>query len=205
MQAPALDVLLEPRTQARPLAQQRLVGDLHRALADRHQPVVGEHVEDLRHTLSLQLVEGHAPPHDGVALAASRQAQENAARDVAAVGIQSLVGTLGQACDRAAHAACLLVGVHTNAPAVTLLPQLQQRRRQQRQRSGFVPDVGDQGVDEVGLDVEGRALRRELDRAAQLVAAHRADEQVVGVEQRRQLGVGRTAAVEVGADGNEHE
>ena len=48
-------------------------------------------------------------------------------------------------------------------------------------------------------------LRRQLDRPPQLVAPHRPDEDVVGGEQPRQLGVGGAAPVEVGADRQEHD
>ena len=46
MQPPALGVVLQPAAQARPLAQQRLVGDLDLALADREQAALGERGED---------------------------------------------------------------------------------------------------------------------------------------------------------------
>ena len=80
VQAPALGVLLEPAAQARPLAQQRLVRDLDLALADRDQPLVGQHGEDLGDASSpSQLGERHAAAHDGVALALARQAQQDRA------------------------------------------------------------------------------------------------------------------------------
>ena len=44
-----------------------------------------------------------------------------------------------------------------------------------------------------------------LDRAAQLVAAHRADRDVAGAEHPPQLRVARAAPVEVGAQGDQHE
>ena len=45
MQAPAVGVLLEPAAQPRPLAQERLVRDLDRAIADGQQAAVREHGE----------------------------------------------------------------------------------------------------------------------------------------------------------------
>jgi hypothetical protein len=86
-----------------------------------------------------------------------------------------------------------------------VLPELEQRRRQQRQRGRLALDVGEQRVDEVGLDAQAGAARGQLDRAAQLVAAHRPDEHVVGAQQPRQLRVGGAAAVEVGAHTDQHE
>ena len=88
---------------------------------------------------------------------------------------------------------------------VAVLPELEQRGRQQRQRARPALDVGEQRVDELGLDLQAGAPRGQLDRAAQLVAAHRPDEHVAGAEQPRELRVLRAAAVEVGADGDQHE
>ena len=45
VQAPALGVLLQPAPQPRPLAQQRLVGDLDRVLVDGDEPALGQHRE----------------------------------------------------------------------------------------------------------------------------------------------------------------
>jgi hypothetical protein len=200
-----LRVVVEPCPKSRPLAQQRLVGDLDLARADRDQALVGEDGEDVGDPLALELGEGRSPAHDGVALSLAREAQQDPPRDVPVLWIEPFVRALRQPGYRAVHAARLAVGVKAQAPPVALLPQLQQRRRQQWQRAGLPLDVGDQRVHQVRLDAQAGALGRQLDRAAQLVAAHRADEDVVGAQQARQLGVGVAAAVEVGAHGNEHE
>jgi hypothetical protein len=86
-----------------------------------------------------------------------------------------------------------------------VLPQLQQRGRQQRQRAGLALDVGDQGIDELWLDVQARAPRGQLDRPPQLIAAHRTDGDLVRAEQTPQLGMARAAPVEVGTDPEQHE
>ena len=70
---------------------------------------------------------------------------------------------------------------------------------------GSALDVGEQRIDELRLDLQPGAPRGQLDRAAQLVAAHRADEHVAGAEQPRQLRVGGAVPVEVGADRDQHE
>ena len=43
-------------------------------------------------------------------------------------------------------------------PPVPLLPQLEERRRQQRERAGRALDVRHERVDELGLDAEADAL-----------------------------------------------
>ena len=47
VQAPALRVLFQPAAQPRPLPQERLVRDLHRAVADGQQAAVGEPGDDV--------------------------------------------------------------------------------------------------------------------------------------------------------------
>jgi hypothetical protein len=91
------------------------------------------------------------------------------------------------------------------APSVAALPQLEQRRRQQRQRPRLALDVGDQSIDELLLHAQTGTARGQLDRAAQLVAAHRPHQNVAGVQQQRQLGIGGAAPVEVGAHGHQHD
>ena len=174
----------------------------------RDEPVVrerGQHVGDALVALAFELGELDSAAHDQLALAFARQPQHDPARDDALGGVELLVGALGQSRDRAVHAAGLLVGAHVQAPPVTVLPQLQQRGRQQRQRAGLALDVSDQGIDELWLDVQARAPRGQLDRPPQLVAAHRTDGNLVRAEQTPQLGVARAAPVEVGTDRQQHE
>ena len=120
------------------------------------------------------------------------------------VGVERDEGVLGEPGDGAVDAAAARVGGEAQAAPVALAPQLEQRGRQQRQGARLALDVGQQRLDELGLDGQADALRRPLDRAPQLLARHRADEHVVGAEQPRELRVGGAAAVEVGAHG-EHD
>ena len=103
VQPPALRVLLEPAAQPGPLAQQRLVGELRLAVAERDQALGGKRVE---HVAGVELGDRHARPRVAVA----RQAQQDAPRTLAAVRVEPLVCALGQARDRAVHAAAALVG-----------------------------------------------------------------------------------------------
>ena len=205
MQPASVGVLLEPRPQSRPLAQQRLVRDLDLALADRDQPRRGEDVEHLRDRVALELAQPGAAPHDGVALALSGQPQQDPPGQRPARGVELLVGLLGLPRDRPADAPGLLVVGQPQRAAVAALPQLQQRRRDQRQRTGLALDVGDQRVDQLALDPQAGPARRQLDRTAQLLAEHRADEHVAGAQEPRQLRVGGAATVVVGAHGDDHQ
>ena len=147
-----------------------------------------------------------APPHDGVALALAGQPQQDPAGGLALGVVEARVGALGQPRDRAVHAARALVGAQAQRAAVAVLPQLDQRARQQRQRRPA------RARRRRPARRRARARRcRPARRAgssiarAQLVAAHRTDEHVVGAEQPRQLGVRGAAAVEVGAHGDQHQ
>ena len=121
------------------------------------------------------------------------------------LGREVAVDALGQPRHGAVDAAGAVVGGEGEARPVALLPQLEQRGREQRQRPGLALDVGDQRVDERGVDPQAGALGGQHDRAPQLVAAHRPDRHVVGAEHAPQLGVARAAAVEVGAQRDQHE
>ena len=117
---------------------------------------------------------------------------------------QLRVGPLRQPADRAAHASGPLVGGVAQDAAVALAPLFEQRRGQQRQPARRVEHVGHQGVGERGLDAQPGALGRTLDRPPQLVAAHRADEHLVGPDQPGEPLVRGALPVEVGAHG-EHD
>ena len=152
----------------------------------------------------LELGERDPAAHDGAALVLVGEPQQQRARRRLVRGVEPDVRVLGQPRDGALNAAAARVGGEAQPPSVALAPELEQRRGQQRQGARLALDVGQQRLDELGLDAQADALRRALDRAAQLVARHRADEHVVGAEQARQLGIGGAAAVEVGAHG-EHD
>jgi hypothetical protein len=179
-----LGVVLQPAAQPWPLAQQRLVCDLDLALADREQAPVDELVEH-GPGLWLELVEGDASAHDGVAVALSREPQEDRPRDPPLAVVEPFVAAFGQSPDRAAHAAGLLVGGQAQPPALAALPELEQRGGQQRESPGLVVDVGDQGIDELGVHKQSGAPGGQFDRSAQFIAAHRSDEDVIGAEQLR--------------------
>jgi hypothetical protein len=103
------------------------------------------------------------------------------------------------------HAAGAVVRGEREPRAVSLLPQLEQRGREQRERARLAVDVGHERVYERVIDVQPRTPGRREDRSPQLVAAHRADRDVVGAQHPPELGEGSAAAVEVGAQCDQHE
>ena len=162
--------------------------ELDRAGADRQQAAGRSSTRATSAAASslarLELGERDPPALDGARGALGGEPQQHAARDGLLRPASSCAeGVLGEPRDRAAHAAGALVGGEPQAPPVAPLPELEQRGREQRQRARLALDVGHQRVGQLGLDAQAGALRRALDRAAQLVAAHRADEHVIRGEQ----------------------
>ena len=202
VKAPALGVLLEPGAKPRPLRKQRLVGDLDRALVHGHQPALGQHREGgggVLVALGLELCE-RDPPSDRRRLLGVGEPQQDRPGALALGLGEAPVGALGEARHRAADAAARRVARLAQGATAALLPQLDQGGREQRQPAGLLRDVADERRDQRRLDPQPRRLRRELDRAAQLVAAHRPDQHGVGAHLRRQLLVLGAAAVEVAPD-----
>ena len=84
VQTPPLPILLKPAPQPRPLAQQRLMRDLDRAIAHRQQTRVRQdhgHVRDPRVAIHIELGERHPPADDRRPLAKA-EAQHDRPRRV---------------------------------------------------------------------------------------------------------------------------
>ena len=139
---------------------------LDRAVGDGQQPALRELRDDLR----VLPFEGHAPAHDRAAFVLAAEAQEQPAGLRLLRRVQRHVGVLGQPGDRALDTAGAGIGGELQVASLTPAPELEQRRRQQRQRPGLTFDVGQQRVDEVRGDRQADPLCRPLDRAPQLVA-----------------------------------
>ena len=83
-----------------------------------------------------------------------------------------------------------------------MLPELEQGRREERERARCVLDVVDEPLHQLVLDRQADALGGADDRPPEFLGLHRADQHVVRGEQARQRRVLGAAAVEVGAQGN---
>ena len=109
-----LGVLFDPLAQARPFAQQRLVGDLDGAFATTVTRRLSASVASTSATslvaLQVELRERCAAADRRVALALADQAQHDRAHERPALVGDAGVGALGQASDGAVHAAGLAVG-----------------------------------------------------------------------------------------------
>ena len=206
VKAPALGVLLEPAAQPRPLAKQRLVGDLDGALVDGDEPAVGEHREGARGVLvALDVELGERDPPADRAWPPRRRPGAAGSPAPAPLGFgQPPVRALRETRDRAADAAARRVVGAAQGASASLLPELEQGGGEQRQAAGLVGDVGDQRLDERRLDA--RPARR-----AGSSIARRSSRGVIGPTRTwlalisaASVGVIGAAAVEVGAN-REHD
>ena len=203
VQAAALAILLEPFLKTRPLPQQRLVRDFDCSFADREQTAVGED-SSTRATSAFRSASNSASGTRRRTTLSPAPGPASRRRTLRTIGFCSSLSAgvrfLGEARDRTSNAARRSVLAGSDRPPVTPFPQLEQRRREQRQRTRLPEHLGDELVDERGLDANARVQRRLLDRAPVLLGRHGTDEHVVRTEQLGEGRTRRTAAVEVGAE-----
>ncbi|WP_282797212.1 hypothetical protein [Streptomyces sp. CC224B] len=137
------------------------------------------------------------------AVPGSHHAQQHGPGGRGLRGVEAPVHLLGGVRDGAANAADRLVGGEGEGLAAAPPPDLAQRVRQERQRAGFVADVGDEPRGERAFDHEPFGRRGPHDGLAQPGRRHGADEEgavAQGVGERAVLG---QPAVEVGAYGED--
>ena len=201
MQMTALGVLLEPVAQPRPLPEQRLVRDLDGAGAHGEQPVLGQHPEGVGGgaiAVGAELRQWNPPADDRAPLVLVGETQEQLACSRLLRGLQLPERVLGEPRHGTEDPAGPLIRRELEPAPTSQLPQLEQRRREQRERPWLAFDVGDHRVLQVGVDAQSHAFGRLGDRATHLVARHRPDDHVVGADEARQPGVRGAAGIEVG-------
>src|SRR4029078_2526319 len=114
------------------------------------------------------------------------ESEHHRARDGLLLWSEAAINVFGQARDGAADAAGRDVRVEPDLASLALVPELEQRGREQRERSGLVQDLGNQGLGQRRFYMDAHAEGGLLDRASVLVRRHRRDEQVVRREERRE-------------------
>ena len=159
-------VLFDPLAQARPLAQQRLVGDLDVSFRHGDEAAVGQRRQHVGHpsvALQVELGEGSAAAHRRVALALADETQHEGAHELLVLIRDAGVGALGQPRDGTVDAAGLAVGSKGERVVLPLLPELEQGGGQQRQRARLALHVVDQRVRQLRLDAQSHPACGQLD------------------------------------------
>ena len=195
-------VLLDPLVQARPLAQQCLMGNLDASFRHGDEAAVGqrrEHVGHILVALQVELGERGAATHRRVALVLADQAQHQRAHEWLVLVRDAGVGALGEARDGAVHAAGFAIGSECERVVLPRLPELEQRRGQQGQRARLALDVVHQSVGQPRLHPQPHAAGGQLDRTPQVRGLHGPDQHLVSAQQLGEPRVGGEAPVEVGS------
>ena len=115
-------------------------------------------------------------------LARLHQAKENAAAEVLVRLGELLQGLVGPVLQGTFDTPQLGVGPEREPADVAALPQLVESELEQRQGPGLAFDVGQEPLGQARLQLAADLERRQLDRRAELVLAHRPNLDQVGVE-----------------------
>ena len=204
-QPPSLPVVLQPALEAWPLTQQRFVRDLDAALGDGDEPVSSEGLEHARDVVvpgDIEISQRDSPAYDDLALTGNKP-EHDTPGNLLLCRSERCKGLLRQPSNRTAYPTGLLVRLEPQRAAFASLPELYEGGREQRETAGLVTHVGDERIDQLGIDPEAGPGRRELDRPTILIRSHRPDQHAVGPEQLRKRRVLRAMAEEIGAQRND--
>ena len=149
---PSLGVSLEPAAQPRPFPQQRLVRDLDLPLAHSDQPAPGQPGQHPAPRSSRsRSSSSSATRRRTTASPSPSPARRSRIRRATSRAVRSSpVGRLGEPCDRSLHASRSLVGREPQPAAVAVLPQLQERRREEGEPTSLAGHVLDEPVTSSG-------------------------------------------------------
>ena len=202
MELASLRIVLEPGPKPRPLMEQRLVGDLGRPFGDGDEAGVGEDRHRARRVgvaVQVELRERRATSDHLRPFARCRQAKQDALGRRLPVGIEPVEGLLRQPCDGPLHPSGTKVVVEVKGPIPTAGPQLEERRREERESSWLIERVRHERIREVCVDLESRTFGGTFDRSSEFLVVHRADQDLTRREQRGERAVPSTMSIEVRA------
>ena len=126
--------------------------------------------------LHVQLGQGQRPADERTAVVGVGEPHEESTRGLPPLVVEREVDGLRRPGERAGDAAGLQIAGQGEAVAPAVLPGADQRRRQQRQRRRPPGDVGDDGVEELGLRGQPDRRRRPAHDVAELLLGQGWDE-----------------------------
>ena len=191
---------LEPAGEERPSAEDDFVDDLDGVLTAHDEAGVDERVDGVR-LRGRQLVETDTSPGPHPFVGDVGQAEQYPTN---VVGTHRGERLCAEALYRSADAAHLDVAAGAQHPAVTTLPDLRHRNRDERKDSVVAAHVVGDKVDQARLDRHTGAPRRLDDNSAQLLLARRPDQQLGVLHRFRKHGHGGQHRILVGAN-DEHD
>ena len=123
------------------------------ALADGHESALGENGHDSRRILVRLELELRKGARRRTASSPSDARQPGGCGGgLLLLGREPVERLLGNPRNGSSDTAALSIRLEPQRPPVAVLPELDERRREQRQTAGLVHDVGDEGVDQRRLD-----------------------------------------------------
>ena len=200
-------VVLDPRRQPRPLAEQGLVGEVDVGLVDDQQAGADQrlhHVADGRAERVADLVERHRAPRDRTVVTDLDEPEEQC-REPLRGGVQLFEeDVVGGAGDGAAGTTGGDVVRHREVVIPAATPRLEHRVRQQWERIGLPREVSDDEIGQPPLDVQPGGRGGVLDDATKgiVVESPEQDRRLPG--ERREAGVLGAPGVEVAAQAERH-
>ena len=195
-----VDVVLQPGSESRPRAGQRLVGELDDTVVAGDQPGRDEQVDEV----VLGGVADHQSSRDPAAhrLAVQprgHQSQQHLAQHEAFVLAHLSVDILRRLGHRAPDPSRSLIRRHRQSPSLAAQPRLPQRMGEQRQGTRFALDLPNQQVHQPRLDDEADLPCGAFDRRRKIVGGHRGEHVQPPLHQPGEPGMSRHVAHPVSA------
>ena len=178
MDAQPLASFVDPRLEARPLSDQRLVRDLDRTLVDGDEARSRQRPHDGRDAVATELVQCRTTTRVH-RLARFDEPEEDRAGQLLVRRVEFIQHAVCRRRDRAAHASGRVVAVEGEPATVPSFPRRMQRVREEWKGTGFTFHLGDEHVDEPDLDAQPGRPRRFGDRPTKLVGGHRTEQHLI--------------------------
>ena len=198
MHAESVTIVVDPRPEAWPRFDERLVGHLDALCASSQQPRFNEHVDDIAiDRRAFELGIRHLSPRVFGVVTGLDETQEQPLGLESLRWLETVVDPFGGSGDGRGDRSGLAVRVEGQLVVGPAMPRLHQRMRDQRERPGVIVGLGDDGVDQFWCDDEASSLGRFGDDGSKLVLAEWTNDDLSPGEQRSKLGNPGAVTIEV--------
>ena len=187
---------VDPRLEARPFSDQRLVRYLDRTLVEDDEARGRQRPHNGRDAVPTELVECRTTTRVD-RLARFDEPEEHRARQLLVRRVELIEHAVCRRRDRPAYTSGRVIAVQGESATVPSFPRRMQRVGEERKGARFAFDLGDEHIDEPDFDAQPGRPRRFGDRATELVGGHRTEQHLISRDSPGEPGVVRTTAVEV--------